>query len=675
MVEEGETVQFKFCVDLVHYSAALYSSLPRAKLLDSDQTRERRMRAVLISWNVRAGTNYQADRQPVSQPDRQTNRTGVAQIAIYPTHMMGYRWGPDPRILALILITLCAWTNANLVKEFLSAGKEETRSIEPDHVSNFSWSGGNSRPAHPSGTADVGDSFLCEKYGEWSDWSRCNPKCEQTRARICRKPEECGKAWVKEKRTCNRIGGRECKTLSYKVIGQNKRDRMIEDILYDLLYAPWSQWGPCLRSCRQRRRRDCKYRPVCSHSYIQEERRCRVLGSRCERRYSFQPRVTHNISDNSDMSEKNVSSVEASASDDALALAENISIKGNTVGSEGDSEAVAVEKNLSRLGNLFNVAKEDGDRTDSKRGDKRGNVLFMKGRRATKQARRQRRRKRKKNRQRERKSKRRARKGASRRNSCGLRPREISYRVVGGQEVQPHSWPWQVAILTAKNKDHYCGGTLINRYWVLTAAHCVKKRGRPRKFVVRVGEHNIDSGQVDLETTQHDIKPVISIPHPEFDYPTISNDIALIKLKHPPPAFSRAGYACLPPRDFRPANGQLCYIVGWGKTRNTHIYGSERLREAEVPVVRHRKCQRVFDYPISRRQVCAGYKRGGTDSCAGDSGGPLLCSTSREMSHRRYSIYGVTSYGEGCGRKGKYGIYTRVTSYLNWIHETMRKNR
>ncbi|GFR91342.1 plasminogen [Elysia marginata] len=233
-----------------------------------------------------------------------------------------------------------------------------------------------------------------------------------------------------------------------------------------------------------------------------------------------------------------------------------------------------------------------------------------------------------------------------------------------------------VAILTQKNKDHYCGGTLIAPNWVITAAHCVKKRGRPRKFLVRVGEHNINSGKTDVEPTQEDIRPEISIPHPDFDYPTISNDIALVKLQHPPSAFSRAGYACLPQRDFRPSRGQLCYIVGWGKTRNTHIYGSERLREAQVPVVRHRKCQRVFDYPISKRQVCAGYRQGGTDSCAGDSGGPLLCSTSRgSSSSPRYAIYGVTSYGEGCGRKGKYGIYTRVNTYLTWIHQTMRRNR
>ena len=96
--------------------------------------------------------------------------------------------------------------------------------------------------------------------------------------------------------------------------------------------------------------------------------------------------------------------------------------------------------------------------------------------------------------------------------------------------------------------------------------------------------------------------------------------------------------------------------------------------QAKVPVVKHKKCQKVFDYVITENQVCAGYKRGGIDACAGDSGGPLLCSKTVNGTDR-FVLYGVTSYGEGCGRKGKYGIYTKVSSYLDWIEETIRKNR
>ncbi|CAG5126631.1 unnamed protein product, partial [Candidula unifasciata] len=141
--------------------------------------------------------------------------------------------------------------------EFTSAGKEAARSMEPEKEGHVGLD------SH----FDVG-AILCEKYGEWSKWSACSRKCEQTRVRQCRVIEECGKSWVKEKRTCTRENG-ACSTLSYKVIGMQKRNRLIEELLYDLLYASWTPWGPCSRSCRQRRQRKCKYKAICIRSYIQ----------------------------------------------------------------------------------------------------------------------------------------------------------------------------------------------------------------------------------------------------------------------------------------------------------------------------------------------------------------------------------------------------------------------
>lgn len=177
----------------------------------------------------------------------------------------------------------------------------------------------------------------------------------------------------------------------------------------------------------------------------------------------------------------------------------------------------------------------------------------------------------------------------------------------------------------------------------------------------------------EFDPTQEDIRSEKEFPHPDFDYQTITNDIALIKLRHAPSGFTQPGYACLPSEDYTPPTDQLCTIVGWGKLKNTHVYGSNSLQEVQVPVVRHRKCERVFDYVITPQQVCAGYKRGGKDSCAGDSGGPLLCNLG-DGGVSRYVIYGVTSYGEGCGRRGKYGIYTKVSSYRDWIYQTIREN-
>jgi hypothetical protein len=126
--------------------------------------------------------------------------------------------------------------------------------------------------------------LLYEYFSAWSHWSRCSRRCEKSRVRRCRNVEYCGKSWLTEKRTCKKRTGR-CSTMSYKVIGFRRRHRLIEELIYDLLYSPWSPWGACTRSCKKRRLRKCEIPRICGKSYIQEDKRCRVPRSSCERRY------------------------------------------------------------------------------------------------------------------------------------------------------------------------------------------------------------------------------------------------------------------------------------------------------------------------------------------------------------------------------------------------------
>lgn len=223
---------------------------------------------------------------------------------------------------------------------------------------------------------------------------------------------------------------------------------------------------------------------------------------------------------------------------------------------------------------------------------------------------------------------------------------------------------FQVAIL--KWNEQFCGGTLIAPQWVITAAHCVRKKKKRRRISLMIGEHNMkvkDKGE-------RPIKVARGYTHPQYDFDTITNDIALLKLEKPVTESDSVGFACLPEAKDKLKERHLCYILGWGKEKSTDIHGSDVLREAQVPLVKKKTCQRSFNYPIYETQVCAGKKHGGTDSCAGDSGGPLLCPKYKN-GVKQWIVYGVTSYGEGCGEKKKFGIYTKVRKYLDWINKVI----
>ncbi|KAH9501156.1 hypothetical protein DERF_012022, partial [Dermatophagoides farinae] len=248
-------------------------------------------------------------------------------------------------------------------------------------------------------------------------------------------------------------------------------------------------------------------------------------------------------------------------------------------------------------------------------------------------------------------------------------------RIIGGREANKGRWPWVVAILN-RNHEAFCGGTLITSQFVITAAHCVRRR-----LYIRAGEHDlmIPEGSEQQE-------PVSSLfVHPEYDPDTVDNDIALLKLRRPLQMNRFVSPICLPSdQDILPTNS-LGTILGWGKRKNSAMFGSDVLHQAQVPIADNDDCRNVYKdkYMISNNMVCAGYKKGKIDSCAGDSGGPLLFSkkstsssstTSTTITDTKWFLYGITSFGEGCGKKNKYGIYAKVPNVVQWIRKTIMEN-
>ncbi|XP_048485037.1 transmembrane protease serine 12 [Plutella xylostella] len=227
-------------------------------------------------------------------------------------------------------------------------------------------------------------------------------------------------------------------------------------------------------------------------------------------------------------------------------------------------------------------------------------------------------------------------------------------RIIGGRPAPPGKWPWQVAVLN-RYKEAFCGGTLISLRWAATAAHCVRAR-----LYVRLGEHDLrraDRGELELRVSG-------AVLHPHYDPDTVVNDVALLRLPAPARPDLGHGVACLPQgQPLRPR--APCTILGWGKRRATDDHGTRLLYEAQVSTIPQGVCRRSYwQYAITSDMVCAG--RGRRDSCAGDSGGPLLC---REGD--KYYLQGITSFGDGCGKRGKFGIYTRTAGYVTWMKQVM----
>ncbi|VVC45767.1 Serine proteases, trypsin family, serine active site,Peptidase S1, PA clan,Serine proteases, trypsin [Cinara cedri] len=247
---------------------------------------------------------------------------------------------------------------------------------------------------------------------------------------------------------------------------------------------------------------------------------------------------------------------------------------------------------------------------------------------------------------------------------CGLKngPQDQE-RIVGGQNADPGEWPWIVAIFNAGR--HFCGGSLIDDTHVLTAAHCVAHMSSwdVARLTANLGDYNIKS-KSDVKHLERKIKRVVR--HKGFDQRTLYNDIALLTLDKPVKFTKQVHPICLPTSRSMYA-GQTATVIGWGSLRESGPQPAV-LQKVNVPVWTNQECK--FKYGsaapggIVDHFLCAG--KAARDSCSGDSGGPLM------LNDGKWTQVGIVSWGIGCG-KGQYpGVYTRVTSFMNWITKNLK---
>uniref|UniRef100_A0A3Q2XKB6 Coagulation factor IX n=2 Tax=Hippocampus comes TaxID=109280 RepID=A0A3Q2XKB6_HIPCM len=235
------------------------------------------------------------------------------------------------------------------------------------------------------------------------------------------------------------------------------------------------------------------------------------------------------------------------------------------------------------------------------------------------------------------------------------------WRIVGGAGVVPAEIPWQAALVDTKEKEVFCGGSVLSAWWVITAAHCLAEA--PAAFVVRVGEHNIkrkDKTEQDIQVSQQHMHPLYN---PRVN--PYNHDIALLQLQKPINFSIDVRPICIGPKAFTEAlvkRASPATVSGWGRTRYLGI-PSNTLNKVEVPYTSRAECMRTSSVRITPAMFCAGYYNQAKDACQGDSGGPHA-----NKLHNTWFLTGIVSWGEECAKDGKYGVYTRVSLYVNWIH-------
>uniref|UniRef100_A0A182NZG7 Peptidase S1 domain-containing protein n=1 Tax=Anopheles epiroticus TaxID=199890 RepID=A0A182NZG7_9DIPT len=243
-------------------------------------------------------------------------------------------------------------------------------------------------------------------------------------------------------------------------------------------------------------------------------------------------------------------------------------------------------------------------------------------------------------------------------------------RIVGGTKAAFGRWPWQISLRQWRTSTylHKCGAALLNENWAITAAHCVDNVP-PSDLLLRLGEYDLALEEEPYGYQERRVQIVAS--HPQFDPRTFEYDLALLRFYEPVVFQPNIIPVCVPENDEN-FIGRTAFVTGWGRLYEDGPLPSV-LQEVTVPVIENKICETMYRSAgyiehIPHIFICAGWKKGGYDSCEGDSGGPMVI----QRGDKRFLLAGVISWGIGCAEPNQPGVYTRISEFRDWINQILQ---
>lgn len=227
-------------------------------------------------------------------------------------------------------------------------------------------------------------------------------------------------------------------------------------------------------------------------------------------------------------------------------------------------------------------------------------------------------------------------------------------RIVNGKNARVGAWPWQASMQWKGQQQ--CGASLISSRWLLSAAHCFVKRNNSGDWTINFGT------RVNEPYITRKVQNIIS--HENFSMAGIRDDIALVQLAEEISFSKYVRSICLPEATLKLSENDSVVVTGWG-TLSMNGPLPNILQEAFVNIIDNKVCNALYalSNSVTDKMLCAGYMSGKADACQKDSGGPLAYPDSRKI----WYLVGIVSWGDGCAKKNKPGVYTRVTAYRDWI--------